>query len=917
MRASIRADALQPEGIFDMQSTDINRRAARAPSAFSAPASHLAQALNGKAGLRKSSESLFFRSAMALAVGLLAGVGVQAQTAAPLACASTTTLFVVGDDDMGSTGVWASATSLQSALATAKADTDLSHCYELRLKQGVYRPVKVADAANVTDAERGVAFNIDRPLQLKGGYTGASETDRVIDPVNTVLSGDLDKNDLPMVNGTAKATDIQGKNSFRIMQMGGDFLTAGQTDPTPGNGVYVSKSGDSRYTLLEGLSFIAGDADGPSSASSAAGLLCNGVGIDAVCSPHVSQIAFMGNRASSAAGGFMAVAFEGGVSSPQFDDVSFVGNLAKTGGGGFVGLYNADKVFGGTLSPTFTRVTFQENFASGGGGGMHLELTGDTHAVTLTDVEFVNNSTDGFAGAASILTTAASSSDVKMQAMLSNVTFRGNSASSLASGLLLAAQSSFGTTTQSIVDAQLNNVTFFGNTSTTGAAFANYTVGKATLTTDLKNGTFNANVADGRNVVAGSAIQLTRSSTDSTNKLNLDSSILWGNTTEGGATGSSIGYSGEPASVLVSNSIVQGSGGSAAWDTTLGTDKGGNLDLDPKLGPLQNNGGFTSTMLLGVGSKALDALDCAAAASPATDQRGFQRPQPTGGQCDMGAVEMRNASNLLTVAASGGGRVNTNVASSAAPAGQPVQQCVTSCTASYVFNEAQAPAPTVTLVAELTAPNQVFLGWSGDACSGSTATTCTVTMDTARSVSAKFGGTAAAGTTPSGTATLDISGTSCVFEGTPVFSPAPANGGPVGGYTYPYGQVAFTASRCPSGGTLDVSLTLPTDAPANAVLFKLVGGNWVKWNGTISGKSVRFAVKDSNNASANDAATTGDNDPTPGVIDDPVLIAVPAPVVALSATPVPTLSQWALMLLSSVLAGCAALGLRRKQQRLG
>ena len=39
--------------------------------------------------------------------------------------------------------------------------------------------------------------------------------------------------------------------------------------------------------------------------------------------------------------------------------------------------------------------------------------------------------------------------------------------------------------------------------------------------------------------------------------------------------------------------------------------------------------------------------------------------------------------------------------------------------------------------------------------------------------------------------------------------------------------------------------------------------------------------------------------------------------VALSATPVPTLSQWALMLLSSVLAGCAALGLRHKQQRLG
>lgn len=892
-----------------MQSMDINRRAARAPSAFNAPASHLAQALNGKTGLRKSSESLFVRSTMALAVGLLAGVGVQAQTAAPVACASTTTLFVVGDDDVGSTGVWASATSLQSALATAKADTDLSHCYELRLKQGVYRPVKVADAANVTDAERGVAFNIDRPLQLKGGYTGVSETDRVIDPLNTVLSGDLGNDDILTGKVTANVADIQGKNSIRIMNIGGD---GGVGFVNPGNGVYVSQSTDSRYTLLEGLSASGGDGDIP--VKGGAGLQCNASGAGTECSPRLSQLAFMGNRIVGAGAGFAVAAVESGIANPVLEDVSFSGNYTAEVGAGFVGVIVENNTFGGTLSPTFTRVTFKNNSAGQKAGALAVQVVGKS-VVSFTDVEFVNNTAQIAVGAAYIEAIGIGTTTADLQTVFTNVTFRGNSAPQDSSALYLTSSAYSAAADIAVQKSRLSNVTFSGNTSQSGAALTSVSSGE--ISVDLKNTTFSANVADGVGVVAGSAIQLQRLSPDSKNSMTLDSSILWGNTTAGGATGSSIGYSGEPASVLVSNSIVQGSGGSTAWDTTLGIDKGGNLDLDPKLGPLQNNGGFTSTMLLGVGSKALDALDCAAVASPATDQRGVQRPQPAGGKCDMGAVEMRGTAHLLTVAASGGGRVNTDVASSAAPAGQPVQQCATSCTASYLVNEVQASVPTVTLLAELTAPNQVFLGWSGDACNGSTATTCTVTMDTARSVSAKFTGTAAAGTTPSGTATLDISGTSCVFEGTPVFSPAPVNGGPVGGYTYPYGQVAFTASRCPSGGTLDVSLTLPTDAPANAVLFKLVGGNWVKWNGTISGKSVRFAVKDSNNASANDAATTGDNDPTPGVIDDPVLIAVPAPVVALSATPVPTLSQWALMLLSSVLAGCAALGLRRKQQRLG
>ena len=84
------------------------------------------------------------------------------------------------------------------------------------------------------------------------------------------------------------------------------------------------------------------------------------------------------------------------------------------------------------------------------------------------------------------------------------------------------------------------------------------------------------------------------------------------------------------------------------------TDGGGNLSYpdvtcpgingDPKLGPLQNNGGPTQTMALLSGSAALDAANDAICAAPPInnrDQRGVIRPQ--GLHCDIGAYEAEQA----------------------------------------------------------------------------------------------------------------------------------------------------------------------------------------------------------------------------------------------------------------------------------
>jgi len=61
--------------------------------------------------------------------------------------------------------------------------------------------------------------------------------------------------------------------------------------------------------------------------------------------------------------------------------------------------------------------------------------------------------------------------------------------------------------------------------------------------------------------------------------------------------------------------------------------------LDPRLEPLQDNGGPTPTQALLPGSPAIDAIPgdrCAVA----TDQRGFARPYPASGRCDIGAFEL-------------------------------------------------------------------------------------------------------------------------------------------------------------------------------------------------------------------------------------------------------------------------------------
>src|SRR5579884_1121992 len=78
--------------------------------------------------------------------------------------------------------------------------------------------------------------------------------------------------------------------------------------------------------------------------------------------------------------------------------------------------------------------------------------------------------------------------------------------------------------------------------------------------------------------------------------------------------------------------------GDPSGSSGFGTPGSGDLlNVNPDLGPLQNNGGPTQTMALLPGSPAIDAGDNTAPSLPATDQRGYARI--VGNGIDIGAYE--------------------------------------------------------------------------------------------------------------------------------------------------------------------------------------------------------------------------------------------------------------------------------------
>ncbi len=229
--------------------------------------------------------------------------------------------------------------------------------------------------------------------------------------------------------------------------------------------------------------------------------------------------------------------------------------------------------FGG--NPTVANCTFSGNVAVQQGGGAYTNATGSP--IVITNCVFRGNSSPTAGGLY-----------VNSKAEVTNCVFTGNSAT----GTTTASGRGGGMHSLNVgLDLTVANCTFSGNTAKEGGGMNN------------------------------------RSSASPEPKVN--NCIFWDNLALAPGGGNEVFSSGsEPT---FKSCDIAGSGGSSAgWDTLLGVDGGGNIDLDPQFADVD--------LRLAAGSPCLDAGDNSVVTA-ATDLDGNARI--ANGTVDMGAYELQ------------------------------------------------------------------------------------------------------------------------------------------------------------------------------------------------------------------------------------------------------------------------------------
>ena len=490
---------------------------------------------------------------------------------------------------------WSNAyTSLQSALHDRTAK-------EIWVRRGVYKPTTTTDQT--------ISFAVALGTQLYGGFAGGESNRDARDPVAnpTILSGDIDSNDAntASTNVDTALADIRGDNSYHVITVSG--ASTGMIDG---------------QTIIDGFTVTGGYAKYSGFHANGGGLNCdghgNGSGTDAVnCSPTLRNLVFSGNAAIGDGGAVYDNGLTLGSSSPTFDNVSFLGNFARGNGGALCNV--ADD--GGSSSPILSKVYFFANTAALGGAvydrGEGAAGTAPSHSdPLLTDAMFEGNSADSGGAFYNYAFAGGTASPVIHSATFADNKTNSTSPSPYGGALLVISEGE-----NSSAQPHIVNSTFTSNLATFGGAILDGTISNGELEIYLTNTTISGNGAQ----IGGG---LYNGGDGGRDRVVLNNVILWGDTATSDPSTAEI--KNDQMLLGITSSVVQ-----TGCPTDSDSACSNLITASPNLGLLQANGGFTRTIMPGMGSSAIDAGQDSLC--PSADQRGVARPQ--GKHCDIGSVE--------------------------------------------------------------------------------------------------------------------------------------------------------------------------------------------------------------------------------------------------------------------------------------
>lgn len=263
---------------------------------------------------------------------------------------------------------WTDAyTDLQSAVRNAG-------CVEVWAAKGVYKPGVAASDS----------FRPRAGVKLYGGFAGAEasvgeRTPGVIAANPTVLSGDIDGNDVTDANGIVlDAAQIAGSNSTNVILMN--------------NG---GAAGYATSTVIDGFIITAGDAG---SGSNGGGLRCDASLLQAHCDFTLGNLVFSGNRAGG--GGALSLSSSSGTANAVISKVLFRGNRAIGGGASGGAVFLSAAAAAGTVKPAFVNVIFSGNSSQNWGGAIDLNVNLGTVMPTFDNATFTANISNARRGGA-------------------------------------------------------------------------------------------------------------------------------------------------------------------------------------------------------------------------------------------------------------------------------------------------------------------------------------------------------------------------------------------------------------------------------------------------------------------------------------------------------------------------------------